>query len=189
MQTNESRMIIRKQGTDNPVGNLLVAGGISIGKLSDPLTELDVEGDCDITGHLSAGSKAFRIPHPNPQFKNTHHLNHSCIESNTAGDCYYTYKIYVEEECDLQLPPYFKYLIDTATVKAHITPIDNLVMVCYSVVDEDHIKIKTSAPSNVSILITGTRKDVDAVKHWKGESTLKPSSKPVINEVIESGEN
>ena len=176
--TNQMRFYTGGNAGGNIRMRILDNGNVGIG--TTPTDKLNVDGDVGITGALSAGSKAFKISHPNPQYKDSHYLIHTSIESNTAGTCQYEYKVYVEDEYELQLPPYFKYLIDHTTIKAHITPIDNLIMCCYSVIDEDHIKIKTSAPSNVSVLVSGVRKDKDAISNWKGESILKPP--PIVEE-------
>jgi hypothetical protein len=190
--TNQMRFYTGGNAGGNIRMRILANGDVGIG--TTPTDKLNVAGDVGITGALSAGTKNFKISHPNPQYKDSHYLIHTSIESNTAGTCQYEYKVYVEDEYELQLPPYFKYLIDHTTIKAHITPIDNLIMCCYSVIDEDHIKIKTSAPSNVSVLVSGVRKDKDAIINWKGESILKPppiveEEETIEEETIEEEEN
>jgi hypothetical protein len=160
-------------------------GNIGINETS-PTERLHVSGNILATGTISGASKEFVIDHPNPSKKNTHKLIHTAIETNTQGTCFYEFNAYVEESYILSLPSYFKYLICDDSVKCHITPIDELCMVCYKKIDNQNIQIRTSSPCNVSILVSGVRKDEKAIELWKGDEVEK---KPVINEVQESEYN
>ena len=45
-------------------------------------------GSWHVTGELTAGTKTFKIDHPLPDKADTHHLIHSCVESNRADLTY-----------------------------------------------------------------------------------------------------
>jgi hypothetical protein len=162
----------QRQGT-NP--HLFISSGGNVGINTDtPAERLDVSGNIEATGTITGDVKNFKINHPDPSKTDTHHLYHTSIESNTAGTCHYEYKVYVENTKVIELPSYFKHLIDYNSVKCHITPIGNMVMFCYNIIDDSHIEIKTSSPTNVAVLVTGVRKDCGAIKNWKGAERLKP---------------
>jgi len=151
---------------------LTAEGRLGIG-LPNPTQLLHVQGNILASGTISGASKNFIIDHPNPSKKNTHNLIHTAIETNTRGTCFYEFNAYVEESYILSLPSYFKYLICDDSVKCHITPIDELCMVCYKKIDNQNIQIRTSAPCNVSILVSGVRKDEKAIELWKGDEVEK----------------
>jgi len=149
------------------------SGNVGIGTTT-PTEKLNVVGNIEATGSITGDTKNFKISHPNPAKTETHHLYHTSIEAPTAGTCHYEYKCYVEHTKVIELPSYFKYLIDSNSVKCHITPIGNMVMFCYNIIDDSHIEIKTSSPTNVAVLITGVRKDCGAMRNWKGAEVKKP---------------
>lgn len=162
-------------------------GRLGIG-LNNPSEILHVQGNILASGTISGASKNFIIDHPNPSKKDTHNLIHTAIETNTRGTCFYEFNAYVEDSYILNLPSYFKYLICDDSVKCHITPIDELCMVCYKKIDNQNIQIRTSAPCNVSVLVSGIRKDDKAIQLWKGEEVLKVVKEEVINNTGNVGE-
>jgi hypothetical protein len=139
----------------------------------------NIDGDLTCTGSITGDSKSFRINHPDPSKTDTHHLFHTSIEAPTAGTCHYEYKVYVENSKIITLPSYFKYLIDQNSVKCHITPIGNMVMFCYNVLDDETIEIKTSSPTNVAVLVTGVRKNNSS---WNGVEVEKPAPASPVQE-------
>ena len=147
-------------------------GDVGVGN-TNPQEKIHVNGNILASGTISGASKHFIIEHPNPTKKDTHNLIHTSIETNTRGTCFYEFNAYVEDSYILNLPSYFKYLICDDSVKCYITPIDELCMVCYKKIDNQNIQIRTSAPCNVSILVSGVRKDEKAIELWKGDEVLK----------------
>jgi hypothetical protein len=69
------------------------------------------------------GTKTFEIPHPKPEKKETHTLRHCSVESPTAGDTLYRWKISATKSDDviiIDLPDYFVYL--NKDVQIFVTP-------------------------------------------------------------------
>ena len=122
---------------------------------------------------LSKTSGTFRINHPNPAKTNTHYLQHSFVESPTAGDNIYRH---IVRTCNcsgiIELPDYHKYLNENDQVFISAT--------ChlgygFGVVNKEQtcVTVTTNSDGEYNVLLIGTRKDVNAVTAWDGIEILK----------------
>jgi hypothetical protein len=122
---------------------------------------------------VKTGGGTFSIDHPNPKLSDELRLNHSFVESPTAGDNIYRFNIVVVNgEAIIDLPDYFKYLNKDAQV--WITP-KNGFGIAYGVIDDTYSKITIKANLDIEydVLVIGTRKDKNT-KFWKGAETPQP---------------
>jgi hypothetical protein len=124
-------------------------------------------GNLAITGALSKGSGSFVIPHPDPKKNATHMLRHCFVESPTAGDNIYRFKIEskaANEIVDVELPDYWQHLNENPQV--WIAPIGGFGRAWGEVIDDKILRVYCDSPSQYSVLLIGTRKDEVAQKHW-----------------------
>jgi hypothetical protein len=122
---------------------------------------------------LSKASGTFRIDHPDPSKKYTHYLSHSFVESPTAGDNIYRYKVnVVNGQATITLPSYYKYLNQNDQI--WVTPQGHFG-VGYGEVnaEQTQVTIYGNADGEYNVLLIGTRKDHDATHHWQGVETYK----------------
>ena len=132
-----------------------------------------------VIGNVVKGSGSFKISHPDPLKTKTLDLVHSFVESPTAGDNIYRYKILIKDGVgEIELPEYYKYLNEDTQV--WVSPI-NEFGIGYGEVNEDMTKIiiKANLDIEYNVLIIGTRKDAHAKKYWKGTERLKPGLKNI----------
>tara|TARA_R100000152_G_C6759387_1_gene183335 strand:- start:275 stop:1054 length:780 start_codon:yes stop_codon:yes gene_type:complete len=121
-----------------------------------------------LCGTLSKAAGTFSIPHPVPSKKQDKELKHSFVESPTAGDNLYRYKINIKNCChSMRLPSYYKYL-NTCNM-AWVYP-DKHFGNAYAEVDRENnlLNIKAEQDGDYNILLMGTRCDPEAVHYWKG---------------------
>lgn len=125
---------------------------------------LVVNGNTHINGFLSfSGSivgvtKKFDIPHPT---KRNHRLAHISLEGPEAG-VYYRGKI--KNNNIIDLPDYWKGLVNVETITVHLTPENIYQELHYKIIDwGTKIKIVNNAggPIDCSFIVYGERKDVD----------------------------
>ena len=127
-----------------------------------------------IFGGITKTTGTFKIDHPNPCKTSTHNLQHSFVESPTAGDNIYRFKIEIGDKLkgEITLPKYYKYLNTDSQV--WVNPVDNLGRAFGVVNSKDtKVNITTSEPGNYNVLVISTRKDKDATQNWKGTETIK----------------
>ena len=121
----------------------------------------------NLRGPISKGGGSFRIVHPNPK-KKSKWLNHSFVESPTAGDNIYRWTVDVCNcEHSMPLPEYYKYLNENNM--AWVKPLGHFGE-AYAEVDskEENLIIKSNKDGKYNILLVGTRKDEDAARAWNG---------------------
>ena len=117
---------------------------------------------------LSKTSGKFSIRHPDPTKTATHSLEHSFVESPTAGDNLYRFEVATENcEATVSLPSYYKFL--NCNDQVWITPKDHMG-VAYGTVNNDQteINITSNCDSSYYVLLIGTRKDEKAQIYWPG---------------------
>lgn len=122
---------------------------------------------------LSKASGTFRINHPDPSKQHTHYLSHSFVESPTAGDNIYRYKVNViNGTAVVNLPSYYKYLNENDQI--WVTPQGHFG-IGYGTVntEQTQLTIYGNTDGEYNVLLIGTRKDTDAVEHWQGTETYK----------------
>jgi hypothetical protein len=121
---------------------------------------------------LTKAGGSFRIKHPDPS-KPDKHLIHSFVESPTAGDNIYKYKINVQGcSASLDLPSYYKFL--NCNDHIHLSP-SNHFGKGYGVMNQEQTKIDfvTDTDGEYDVILIGTRKDRAAQNMWKGAERLK----------------
>ena len=127
--------------------------------------------------NISKTGGTFRINHPDPSKTETHYLQHSFVESPTAGDNIYRYEVLVEGgTAEIELPDYFKFLNENPQVWVSAK---NGFGIGYGLTNEELTKVTITANLDIeyNVLIIGTRKDKDAVENWKGIEILKKTKK------------
>jgi len=94
------------------------SGSVGIGTAS-PSEKLDVSGNANITGHLSAATKSFLIDHPTKEGKK---LQYGSLESPYHGVRLTGRGAVVSGKCEVELPEYVRDLVhDDETVNVQIT--------------------------------------------------------------------
>lgn len=146
--------------SDNPnTGVLGIATGANYGA-----SKWKVPGDFTVSG-----SKTFEIPCPKPEKRATHVIRHACVESPTAGDTLYRWKIRAEKENDMvviPLPDYFIYL--NKNVQMFVTPQGHFGA-GYGVLNEEaeQLEIHCQNVGEYNILVIGTRNDDNpTIQNW-----------------------
>lgn len=131
-----------------------------------------MEFDCfefRFNGDVSKETGSFRIPHPNPELKDSKYLYHSFVESPTEGDNLYRYEIRADENhqrVKKELPDYFKYLNKNPQAWVNAKSSDNIG---YDITFEDNeMYVTLPKKGTYNVFIITTRKDDKAQKHWKG---------------------
>jgi hypothetical protein len=122
--------------------------------------------------NMSKSGGSFRIKHPDPS-KPNQHLIHSFVESPTAGDNIYKYKINAQSCCaSLDLPSYYNFL--NCNDHIHLTPINHFGK-GYGVMNTEQTKIDfiTDTDGEYDVILIGTRKDKYVANNWKGVERLK----------------
>lgn len=139
--------------------------------------DLSVGNDLDIGNDLNcSGSKSFRITHPHPE-KNDWYLQHSVVETNTAGDNLYRWTIYCkkEEKNIIDLPDYYQYLNGNEMI--WVSPED-----CFGrgygkkEKNKNLLEIYVDTDGSYNVLLVCTRIDPGIAK-WKGVEFKKEDSK------------
>ena len=126
-----------------------------------------------ICGTLSKTAGSFQIQHPDPAKTQACELWHSFVESPTAGDNLYRFKVEVENgQTTIDLPDYYKHLNEDDQVWVNAK--DHFGR-AYGVVNQEQTTLTVFADTDgeYNILLIGTRKDEDAVNAWKGTERLK----------------
>jgi hypothetical protein len=118
-----------------------------------------IEGDIEIVGNLSAIQKSFVIKHPS---KEGWTLRYGALEGPENG-VYIRGEIKTsKKEVNVELPYYWKDLIDFNTITANITSINSFQRVFVDNIDEKNITIKTLEETGINIhyMILAQRKDI-----------------------------
>ncbi len=171
-------------------GSAILSGSVKLGVLNTEVHE--ITGSVNISGSLNAGVSAsgagiifaetgsfqflekaagtFKIPHPNPELTEDKYLVHSFVESPTAGDNLYTYRIEAKEdneEVHFKLPDYWQYL--NKNPRVFVSPIEQFAG-CYGKVNKSltTLIINCEKAGKYEVLLIGTRKDKIARKFWSG---------------------
>lgn len=138
-----------KNGNDNVAGVLNVAGSIQCAWLEKRLADA-----------MASPPKGFDMHHPT---KPGWRLTHICIEGPEAA-VYYRGKL--EGSNMIELPEYWRGLVDVETITVQLTPIGVYQELSYEISDwGTKIKVLNNAGSaiNCSYLVFGERKDVDKI--------------------------
>ena len=119
--------------------SLSVAAGVTIGGamvVGGMIRTPNITAAFGKFGSVAAPFKFFDIPHPSKEFP--HRLRYSCLEGPEIG-------VYVRGELqgtnEIELPDYWKDLVDDRTITVQLTPIGSHQNLCYAIA---RMKDKTS---------------------------------------------
>ena len=117
------------------------------------------------------GCKGFDIKHPT---KENHRLRYVCLEGPEGG--VYHRGILKDSEF-IELPDYWKDLVDSKTITVHLTPIGTYQYLYYTVAKNRIIvKNHSNLPTHCSYIVYGERKDVNKlIVEYQGEKTKSPN--------------
>ena len=112
------------------------------------------------------GWKGFDIKHPT---KENHRLRYVCLEGPEGG--VYHRGILKDSEF-IELPDYWKNLVDTKTITVHLTPIGTYQYLYYTVAkNRIIIKNHSNLPTHCSYIVYGERKDGERlIPEYEGNS-------------------
>ena len=112
------------------------------------------------------GWKGFDIKHPT---KENHRLRYVCLEGPEGG---VYYRGILKDSEFIELPDYWKDLVDTKTITVHLTPIGTYQYLYYTVAKNRIIvKNHSNLPTHCSYIIYGERKDGERlIPEYKGNS-------------------
>ena len=135
-------------------------------------------GAVHVTGELTAGTKTFKINHPDPAKSGSYTLNHRVVETPTAGDNIYTYV--VSSSSDNQttitdLPDYWQHLNENPRMWIQAR---GMFAHAYGEVSSSlkQMMITMEKSGSYDVLLMGTRKDAQASSSWKGPEKLEDMS-------------
>jgi hypothetical protein len=143
--------------------NLDVNGRIASG--GDIVAQGEVKSRCG--GHILSAKKNFDIPHPT---KDGWRLRHTCPEG-PSNDVYVRGKVLNRTE--IELPVYWKKLVDFTTITVSLTPIGAHQDVIVKRIDEEkvYLQARGGMPIHCFYHIFGTRADGERlIPEYEGES-------------------
>lgn len=142
------------------------------------------------------GTKNFEIPHPKPEKKATHRIRHGAVESPTAGDTLYRYKIQATKDNDkvlIDLPDYFVWL--NKEVQIWVNGHEHFGRGFGKLNEEtEQLEIHCENEGEYNVLVIGTRNDDhQSVQDWNikgvereiGESWTGETYAFSIDEIME----
>ena len=173
-------------------GNTFIEGDSGTSNALNVTGDVDITGDGKISGNWTIGgtmksnyatwsgsivatTKLFDISHPN---KEGYRLAHSCLEG-PEHSVYFRGK--VRNRSTIQLPKYWKGLVDYTTITVSLTPIGAHQNVIVKRVDEDKIYLQAQGgmPINCYFHVFGTREDVERLEvEYEGTSVEDSPNKP-----------
>ena len=143
-----------------------------------------ITGNIRISGTMRAGfatwsssivatSKLFDIKHPS---KRNHRLAHASLEGPEIG---VYYRGVLKDSQIIDLPDYWKDLVDSNTITVHLTPIGNYQYLHYTLA-ENKIVVRNfgNASIHCSYIVYGERKDVDRLTVEYQSDTIMEQGKP-----------
>ena len=150
-------------GTSKFFDDMTVAANVRVTK------DLTVSGTtyASVQGTINVqGWKGFDIKHPT---KENHRLRYVCLEGPEGG--VYHRGILKDSEF-IELPDYWKDLVDTKTITVHLTPIGTYQYLHYTVAKSRIIvKNHSNLPTHCSYIVYGERKDGERlIPEYKGNS-------------------
>ena len=112
------------------------------------------------------GWKGFDIKHPT---KENHRLRYVCLEGPEGG---VYYRGILKDSEFIELPDYWKDLVDTKTITVHLTPIGTYQYLYYTVAKNRIIvKNHSNLPTHCSYIVYGERKDGEPlIPEYEGNS-------------------
>ena len=145
------------------IGDVAVNGNQSITQdlRVNGTTYASVQGTINVQGW-----KGFDIKHPT---KENHRLRYVCLEGPEGG---VYYRGILKDSEFIELPDYWKDLVDTKTITVHLTPIGTYQYLYYTVAKNRIIvKNHSNLPTHCSYIVYGERKDGEPlIPEYKGNS-------------------
>jgi len=176
---NAGEFAVIPGGRFNCIGggsNVLVAGGYSKSYYTATVTlgasRTSAGAQRTTVEELVKVSGAFAIPHPDPAKRDTHQLRHSFVESPTAGDNMYRYRVSAADcHAAISLPDYFRFL--NRDVQVHVQPSGHTAR-AYASVSSDctTVELFSEGDGNYDLLVMGTRNDAFATRSWRGAERI-----------------
>ena len=150
-------------GTSKFFDDMTVAANVKVTK------DLTVSGTtyASVQGTINVqGWKGFDIKHPT---KENHRLRYVCLEGPEGG---VYHRGILEDSEFIELPDYWKDLVDTKTITVHLTPIGTYQYLYYTVAKNRIIvKNHSNLPTHCSYIVYGERKDGEPlIPEYKGNS-------------------
>jgi hypothetical protein len=147
------------------------SAGVKIQKALQCTRDITCDQDVNITGSLTASSKAFLIDHPTDSTKR---IAHSCWEGPDCGTLYKFREVSCIHGSNLiDLPDYFNLINKDAMVFSN--PVGHFGM-SYGSVNENTVTLVTSKAGKYNVLVCANRAD-PAVASWTVIRD-KPESQP-----------
>jgi hypothetical protein len=147
-------------GDNAYVGSDIILGGTVFARADiKPRGNVDAQGEVysNCRGHRLSAKKNFDIPHPT---KEGWRLTHTCIEGPEAG-------VYirgrVKNQTEINLPEYWKGLVDIDTITVNLTPIGAHQDVIVKRWDDEKVYLQSRGgmPINCFYYIMAERKDTE----------------------------
>ena len=156
-------------GTSKFMADMLVSASVKITNNLDVSRNATIGGITRSTfrGSINVqGWKGFDIKHPT---KENHRLRYVCLEGPEGG--VYHRGILKDSEF-IELPDYWKDLVDTKTITVHLTPIGTYQYLYYTVAKNRIIvKNHSNLPTHCSYIVYGERKDGEPlIPEYEGNS-------------------
>ena len=122
---------------------------------------------------IVATSKLFDIKHPS---KRNYRLAHASLEGPEIG---VYYRGVLKDSQIIDLPDYWKDLVDSNTITVHLTPIENYQYLHYTLA-ENKIVVRNfgNASIHCSYIVYGERKDVERLTVEYQSDTIMEQGKP-----------
>jgi hypothetical protein len=131
------------------------SGNVGIGTTT-PAEKLDVVGNAKVSGHFSAATKSFLIPHPTKAAKQ---LQYACLEGPENG-------VYIRgktNESIILLPEYWRELVDEDSVTVTLTQIGKPQQLFVASQNSESVEVG-NVDGFYNYVIFGERKDVDKLQ-------------------------
>ena len=140
------------------------------------MPQITHQGEDFYISHARGGPKTFIIPHPEHEGKM---LRHACLEAPTRGTNVYEYQITTTEDnqtTEIALPSYFKHLNGRPRVYVYAGKGEGWKGGCGGYVNSDltHAIIQTQKTGTFNIMVTGVRKDPQAIAYSVPENIDAP---------------
>ena len=122
---------------------------------------------------IVATSKLFDIKHPS---KRNYRLAHASLEGPEIG---VYYRGVLKDSQIIDLPDYWKDLVDSNTITVHLTPIENYQYLHYTLA-ENKIVVRNFSNTSIhcSYIVYGERKDVEKLTVEYQSDTIMEQGKP-----------
>ena len=122
---------------------------------------------------IVATSKLFDIKHPS---KRNYRLAHASLEGPEIG---VYYRGVLKDSQIIDLPDYWKDLVDSNTITVHLTPIENYQYLHYTLA-ENKIVVRNFSNTSIhcSYIVYGERKDVDKLTVEYQSDTIMEQGNP-----------